>query len=1119
MELANGGNSSNTQYGVEKLVGTNYKYWRMCMEAFLQGQDLWDLVTGVDAEIPADIQENVEARRKWKIKCGKALFALRTSISKEFIDHVRDVNSPKQLWETLERVFSKKNTARLQFLENDLASLTQGNMSISEYFLKVKSICAEISELDVEEKISEARIRRFLIRGLKKEYIPFVTSIQGWAHQPSVEEFESLLSNQEALAKQMAKSLDPEAVLFSKGKHYKKYAYHKSNKDETNKGKATVNYSVQNQSVVKCYRCGKPGHIKKYCRVKLSKVNVASEKDDDDQIKWEQCFTVEVDEGPTQIQALSNTTKYEKEWIIDSGCSHHVTGNDSLFSEMRQHKMDRIIVTADDSAYPVAKEGDVQIGIDDRNSVKLNDVFHVPGLKRNLVSVAQITDSGKYVLFGPKDVKVLDNMKNISADVLTTGEKKGSLYVLSAGEAYVKKTSQTDSAEIWHARLGHVGYQLLRQISSKKLLDGIPVLHEVREAVICQGCQFGKSHCLPFEESSSRKLTMFELVHTDLMGPMKTPSYSGYHYAMVLIDDYSRYTWVKFLKEKSEALSKFVEFNNGVQNEFGKKIKCLRSDNGGEYTSDEFFQYCSDNGILRQMTCPKTPQQNGVSERKFAHLASVSLSWLHDKSLPRELWAEAFQCACHVINRLPPWPGTTKSPFELLYDEKPKVNYLRVFGSICYVHVPKSDRTKLDPKAKKCVFVGYDSCRKGWRCMDPEIKKFVVSRNVVFDEVSSDFSPHKNSVHLRFDADSDQICLEKQPENDLQTSNNNECPASNSKQVLRRSPRETRLPSHFQDYEVQLNQCTVVSCFFTAGMDEEPANFEEAKGCPEWESAMDEEIEALNKNQTWELVPKPENCKPVTCKWVYRLKRKSDGTVDRCKARLVARGFSQSYGLDYEETYSPVAKMVTLRTIFSLVAMRGWKSWQLDVKNAFLYGELDREVFMEQPAGYVSDQYPYHVCHLKKALYGLKQAPRAWYGKVAQFLIFCGFKVSDADSSLFIKLESNICMLVLLYVDDMIITGNNDAEISMLKNELSVRFEMKNLGEVFNMRESKEKSTPMETHLKLKKDEGELLKDLDPKGLGTGDSLADSVAALGRTASMDFFSPPLTLPVSVLVEV
>lgn len=158
MELVNGGNNSNTSYGVEKLVGTNYKYWRMCMEAYLQGQDLWDLVIGADAEIPADMAENSEARRKWKIKCGKALFALRTSINKEFIDHVRDENSPKEVWDTLERLFSKKNTARLQFLENELAMLKQGGMTISEYFLRVKNVCAEISYLDIDEKISDTRL-------------------------------------------------------------------------------------------------------------------------------------------------------------------------------------------------------------------------------------------------------------------------------------------------------------------------------------------------------------------------------------------------------------------------------------------------------------------------------------------------------------------------------------------------------------------------------------------------------------------------------------------------------------------------------------------------------------------------------------------------------------------------------------------------------------------------------------------------------------------------------------------------------------------------------------------------------------------------------------------------
>ncbi|KAF2287872.1 hypothetical protein GH714_003053 [Hevea brasiliensis] len=317
MELANGGSSSSTQYSIEKLVGTNYKYWRMCMEAYLQGQDLWDLVEGVDVEIHADTLENSEPRRKWKIKCGKALFALRTSISKEFIDHVRDISSPKEVWETLER-------------------------------------------------------------------------------------------------------------------------------------------------------CGKIGHIKKNYRVKLSKANVARDKEDGDQLKWEQCFTVEVVEGrdnvtveSTQVQALFNHEICRDEWIIDSGCSHHVTRNDSLLSEVRQHKGERVIVTTDNSAYPVAKEGVVKIGMDDKSMVKLNDIFHVPGLKRNLVSVSQITNSGKYILFGPKDVKVLNNVKTISADVVTSGERKGSLFVMSAGEAYVKKTSQTENAAIWHARLGHLGYQLL----------------------------------------------------------------------------------------------------------------------------------------------------------------------------------------------------------------------------------------------------------------------------------------------------------------------------------------------------------------------------------------------------------------------------------------------------------------------------------------------------------------------------------------------------------------------------------------------------------------------------------------------------------------------------------
>ncbi|KAF2294343.1 hypothetical protein GH714_009493 [Hevea brasiliensis] len=180
--------------------------------------------------------------------------------------------------------------------------------------------------------------------------------------------------------------------------------------------------------------------------------------------------------------------------------------------------------------------------------------------------------------------KVLDNVKTISADVVTSGERKGSLFFISAGEAYVRRQAKLKMQK-FGTLVGHLGYQLLQQISSKTLVDGIPALQNIHEDVICQGCQFGKSHRLLFTKSSNHRSSMLELVHTNLMGPTKTPSYSGYRYVMVLVDDFSRYTWVKFLKQKSEALSKFAEFRDAVEKEFGKKIKCLRSDNGGEYMS------------------------------------------------------------------------------------------------------------------------------------------------------------------------------------------------------------------------------------------------------------------------------------------------------------------------------------------------------------------------------------------------------------------------------------------------------------------------------------------------------------------------------------------------------
>ncbi|KAF3624379.1 hypothetical protein FXO37_31371 [Capsicum annuum] len=247
--------------------------------------------------------------------------------------------------------------------------------------------------------------------------------------------------------------------------------------------------------------------------------------------------------------------------------------------------------------------------------------------------------------------------------------------------------------------------------------------------------------------------------------------------------------------------------------------------------------------------------------KKIAHLSSASLSWLHDKNLPRELWAEAFQCACHIVNRLPPWSGKEKTSFEFLYDQKPNVSHFQVFGSVCHVHIPKSSRTKLDPKTKRCMFIGYDSCRKRWKCMDPKTKRFVTSTDIVFDEVSSWCTTQKSSLeNVTLDDYQNESLF---PEINAQEIDESPTPAiespssENGQQMTRRSLREKRQPNHLKDYQVQLNHCTMTSCFFTGAFDEEPRCYEEAKGCQIWEIAMQEEINSLLKNDTWELVPKP----------------------------------------------------------------------------------------------------------------------------------------------------------------------------------------------------------------------------------------------------------------------
>jgi histone deacetylase 1/2 len=230
--------------------------------------------------------------------------------------------------------------------------------------------------------------------------------------------------------------------------------------------------------------------------------------------------------------------------------------------------------------------------------------------------------------------------------------------------------------------------------------------------------------------------------------------------------------------------------------------------------------------------------------------------------------------------------------------------------------------------------------------------------------------------------------------------------------------------------------------------DEEPSSLEAALCDKKWRTAMDSEHQALMKNQTWRLVPRPKGKNIIGCKWVYKVKRKADGTIDRYKARLVAKGFKQRYGIDYEDTFSPVVKAATIRLVLSIAVSQGWSLRQLDVQNAFLHGILEEEVYMSQPPGYTDKSHPDYVCKLDKALYGLKQAPRAWYARLCKRLQSLGFVPSRADTSLFYYNNGKHTLFVLVYVDDIIVASSSqDATVALLK-DLQEDFALKDLGDL-----------------------------------------------------------------------
>ncbi|XP_057991842.1 retrovirus-related Pol polyprotein from transposon TNT 1-94 isoform X2 [Hevea brasiliensis] len=415
------------------------------------------------------------------------------------------------------------------------------------------------------------------------------------------------------------------------------------------------------------------------------------------------------------------------------------------------------------------------------------------------------------------------------------------------------------------------------------------------------------------------------------------------------------------------------------------------------------------NDILHQSSCVDTPSQNGVTERKNWHLLEVTRALLFQMKVPKHFWADAVSTACFLINRMLSSVLNGDIPYTALFFTKSLFPIEpRIFCCTCFVRDVRPQVTKLDPKSLKCVFLGYSLLQK-WRL-----------------EISDSDPPPATSL-------GDPV-----PHTDHDS--NLDLPIA-----LRKDKRSCTYPiASF----VSSNQLSSCSQCFVISLDSVPIpnTVGEALSHLGWCDAMKEEMEALDGNGTWELLPLPTGKKAIGCKWVFTVKVNPDDFVTRRKARLVAKGYAQTYGVDYSDTFSSVAKLTSIRLFISLAATYDRLLHQLDIKNAFLHGYLQEEVYMEQPPGFVAQGELGKVCRLQMSLYGLKQSPRTWFGRFSEAVQEFGMQKSKCDHSVFYRQSEVGLILLVVYVDDIVITGSDSAGISSLKTFLQTQFQTKNLG-------------------------------------------------------------------------
>lgn len=1067
-------NSQNLNLDIPKLTGKNYLNWRSIISDVIALRDLEKAVYENDGN---------------KIQNLQAKILIKSSLDEAHLAEIRKYDTAFDIWNHLSRMCIGANSSDVAMLVRKFYNFSHvPGDSMSTHLEKLSTMREQLIAIE-QGPTDEVFIDRIL-QTLPAE---FNKLRENWDYlhndQKTLNELKSRILKIEEDNKTKEPKVEPDAQVYIASELNKQFR--NMSIDEKKKVTRCGKCGHKGHWAKEC-RTKPENYVKQQSQKQTSQPNKSKIRSPKDIDPSGVIFTAvvapqKVDLNQERFTAakafkVSNLDQSLKnQWIADTGASNHICNNKSWFSKIQPFDIPKKVTVGDNSETKALGEGTIEIvsKVNDQEiKAKLENVIYAPGIATNLFSIGQASRRGMSATFSENEVKLTKN--NL---ILAMGDRmRNNLYIMNikadrAINDIALYCQPKRTLNEWHRTLGHASKTRLINLIDD---EAIQITATDKDAELeCPDCPPGKGRHASHPSLSRRAEDIGHRVFVDLAGPIEF-SVHGNRYFLLCKDEFSTYTYVYCLKDKAHTYLALAKLIAEFEVETGHRIKRIHSDKGSEFFGNNKVETLfAIEHIVHETSAVYTPQQNGMIEREIQSVVGMARTMILASDLPIGLWDEAIKTACFIRNRLPN-KATNITPFEVMTKRKPKVAHLCEFGKQVHIIIDGHHLTKFEPRTEQGFIVGFTMRSNTYRVYLEKSSRVIETCNVImkphkpqtteakatryadtFEPLTSDNSNSKSRTvlddyfnnltqnggafddiyHDASNCEQTVDSINHQTSEDRENSNNDPTtPDAGDEEVP--SPAFSPLSQHANDSLSTVSQGETSHALLVTAEIIEPLSYSEAISTNEkqnWLEAINEEFRAHELNGTWITVDRPPNKPLMTTKWIFKLKTKVNGDIERYKARVVARGYEQKHGRDFFETFAPVARYDSIRALVAIAAYQDLIYIQFDVQTAFLYGILEEEIYIHPPEGMNIE--PNKALKLIKGLYGLKQSPRVWSNKFKEEIQKIGFQAIKTDNCVFKHKQNNIYLCI--YVDDGLIFGKHDQELQQIITHLKKVFSIR----------------------------------------------------------------------------